>query len=157
LFKQGKYDEISLECIGFETQIDFYNSARAFKKYEEFKNKKYVKKDGTYDYDEEMLDYSEIIKSLEDVSYIPVDIEKEVNELLTWGKSKSNYISEAEIQKENEGKISIGMTADEVLERWGKPLDINKTITEHRVSEQWVYPNNQFLYFDDGVLTSIQQ
>jgi hypothetical protein len=90
---------------------------------------------------------NEIIYSLEDVSYIPMEIEKDVDDLLEWARSKHNYISEAELQKENEGKISIGMTADEVLERWGKPLDVNKTITEHGVSEQWVYPNYQYLYF----------
>ncbi|MCQ5364148.1 DUF2845 domain-containing protein [Anoxybacillus salavatliensis] len=159
LFKQEKYDEISVECIGFEnqTQKDFYNIAYAFRKYEEFKNKSYVKEIGGYDYDDEKGDYREIISSLEKVSYIPLDIEKEVNELLEWAKSKYRYISKAEIQKENAGKISIGMTEEEVLERWGKPLDINKTITQNGISEQWVYPNNQYLYFEDGVLTSIQQ
>src|SRR5699024_11134472 len=54
-------------------------------------------------------------------------------------------------------KISIGMTEEEVLNRWGEPEDINRTITEHNVSEQWIYSNYQYLYFENGILTTIQQ
>lgn len=159
LFKQKKYHEIAKYCSSFnnQTQKDFYNIAHAFKIYEEFKNKSYTKEDGSYDYDAEKRDYEGIISRIEDVSYIPSDIEKEVNELLQWAKSKSGYISETKMKNENAGKISIGMTKEEVLERWGEPLDINKTTTQYGASEQWVYPNNQYLYFEDGVLTSIQQ
>lgn len=60
-------------------------------------------------------------------------------------------------EMEEEKKIRIGMTDDEVLKRWGEPKDINKTITEHRIYEQWVYLNYQYLYFEDGILTTIQQ
>ncbi|MCF8275688.1 MAG: DUF2845 domain-containing protein [Flavobacteriales bacterium] len=55
-----------------------------------------------------------------------------------------------------EGKVFIGMSKDEAEESWGKPNDINRTITENLVSEQWVYPNGQYLYFENGVLTAIQ-
>jgi len=52
----------------------------------------------------------------------------------------------------------IGMTADDIINStWGKPTDINTTTTEYSTSEQWVYSNYQYLYFDDGILTSIQQ
>jgi len=52
---------------------------------------------------------------------------------------------------------SIGMTTEQVLEStWGKPKKINETITAHGRHEQWVYPGYQYLYFDNGVLTSIQ-
>lgn len=51
----------------------------------------------------------------------------------------------------------IGMTQEEVLaSSWGKPKDINKTTTAYGTSEQWVYSNYNYLYFDDGILTSIQ-
>ena len=53
-------------------------------------------------------------------------------------------------------KIRIGMTDKKVLSIWGKPTDINRTINRYGVKEQWVYPNYVYLYFTDGVLTTIQ-
>lgn len=54
-------------------------------------------------------------------------------------------------------ELSIGMTQQEVIDltTWGRPTKINKTENAYGVSEQWVYPNYQYLYFDDGILTSI--
>lgn len=55
------------------------------------------------------------------------------------------------------GGVSVGMTAIQVRATcWGKPTTINETITSSRKHEQWVYGSNQYLYFDNGVLTSIQ-
>ncbi len=52
--------------------------------------------------------------------------------------------------------VSIGMTAERVLlSSWGKPNDINRTTTSRGIREQWVYDGG-YLYFQDGVLTSIQ-
>jgi hypothetical protein len=49
------------------------------------------------------------------------------------------------------------MTKEEVLiEGWGKPIDINRTISKYGTSEQWVYDGYKYLYFEDGVLTTIQ-
>lgn len=55
----------------------------------------------------------------------------------------------------------IGMTKDEVLSSsFGRPDDINTTITQYGSHEQWVYRlsnyKSVYLYFDDGILTSIQ-
>lgn len=58
-------------------------------------------------------------------------------------------------QLENQ-KVKIGMTKEEVLSRWGKPQDVNRTITEYSTMEQWVYPNYNYLYFENGILTTIQ-
>ncbi len=52
-------------------------------------------------------------------------------------------------------EVAFGMTTAQVLESWGRPLDINRTRTATYTHEQWVYPRAN-LYFDDGVLTSIQ-
>lgn len=52
--------------------------------------------------------------------------------------------------------IKLGMTDKKVLSIWGKPIDINRTINRYGVKEQWVYPNYVYLYFTDGVLTTIQ-
>jgi hypothetical protein len=52
----------------------------------------------------------------------------------------------------------IGMTKDDLLNysRWGKPNDINKTITKYGTSEQWVYNNRGYIYLEDGKVTAIQ-
>lgn len=58
-------------------------------------------------------------------------------------------------------KVCIGMNKAAVIESWREPDDINKTTTAHGVNEQWVYEGenykNKYLYFDDGVLTTIQE
>lgn len=52
--------------------------------------------------------------------------------------------------------VSIGMSEDDALKSsWGRPSSVNRTTTARGVHEQWVYPGG-YLYFDDGVLTSVQ-
>lgn len=52
---------------------------------------------------------------------------------------------------------AIGMTAKEAENStWGRPSKINRTTTVYGVHEQWVYYGNKYLYFDDGILTAIQ-
>ena len=53
--------------------------------------------------------------------------------------------------------VRLGMTAKQVIEKssWGKPNEINETVTKHGVHEQWVYSGG-YLYFEDGKLTSFQ-
>lgn len=55
-----------------------------------------------------------------------------------------------------EGKVFVGMTAKQARMSWGKPEEINKTITGNIKHEQWVYGSRSYLYFDNGVLTGIQ-
>lgn len=52
----------------------------------------------------------------------------------------------------------IGMTWQQVVNQtsWGKPYDINRTTTASGTREQWVYGDRRYLYFDNGVLTAIQ-
>jgi hypothetical protein len=54
--------------------------------------------------------------------------------------------------------VKIGMTKKQVIENssWGKPISINKTKNRYGVNEQWVYGDNNYLYFNNGVLESIQ-
>lgn len=55
------------------------------------------------------------------------------------------------------GGVSIGMTKDRVLKsNWGKPIDINRTTTSRGVREQWFYGGKNYLYFENGILTTIQ-
>lgn len=57
--------------------------------------------------------------------------------------------------------VCIGMNKAAAIESWGKPDDINKTTSSIGVQEQWVYKgknyDNKYLYFENGVLTTIQE
>ena len=51
----------------------------------------------------------------------------------------------------------IGMTPEEVVaSSWGKPEKINRTTYANTTKEQWVYGSGNYLYFDDGKLSAIQ-
>lgn len=53
---------------------------------------------------------------------------------------------------------TIGMTENEVrASTWGKPKDINKSTYSWGVHEQWVYGNGRYIYFEDGIVTSISE
>lgn len=53
--------------------------------------------------------------------------------------------------------VKIGMKKEQVLLSWGKPDNINKTITKYSKNEQWVYDDGpSYLYFENGILTTIQ-
>ena len=53
-------------------------------------------------------------------------------------------------------KVRIGMSKPQVELSWGKPRDINRTVTRNGgTSEQWVYPDN-YVYFDGGKVSAIQ-
>lgn len=57
--------------------------------------------------------------------------------------------------------VFTGMTSEQAVLGWGEPDDINTTTTAYGNSEQWVYEDfngipHSYLYFDDGVLSSIQ-
>lgn len=69
-----------------------------------------------------------------------------------------NDDEQSEDEEYQEKKIAIGMTKQEViqLKDWGRPMSINKTTTASGINEQWVY-GTRYLYFDNGVLTTIQE
>ena len=57
-----------------------------------------------------------------------------------------------------ERKVRIGMTADQCVQAWGLPQEgVNTTITRNVRHEQWCYGDGRYLYFDNGVLVSIQK
>lgn len=59
-------------------------------------------------------------------------------------------------QKKREG-VRIGMTPEDVrASSWGKPEHINRTTATYGTHEQWVYGSGSCLYFEDGILTTIQ-
>jgi tetratricopeptide (TPR) repeat protein len=73
--------------------------------------------------------------------------------------SKDKMVQEdikAKADSLNQG-VRIGMTKQEVLDsNWGEPKTINRTTTQYGTNEQWVYYGNKYLYFDNGILTAIQ-
>ena len=56
-----------------------------------------------------------------------------------------------------QGKVKIGWNKELCIEAWGKPRSVNKTTTAYGVHEQWAYSTSRYLYFDDGILTAIQE
>ena len=66
-----------------------------------------------------------------------------------WSKSVWQAIEECE--------IFVGMTTTQVQMSIGIAEDENTTITSTGKSEQWVYPNNVYLYFEGGILKTIQK
>jgi hypothetical protein len=52
-----------------------------------------------------------------------------------------------------------GMSQKDVLSNtsWGQPYDVHRTTTVRGVHEQWVYYGSRYLYFENGVLTTIQE
>ena len=63
---------------------------------------------------------------------------------------------EPTITRVMEGYIYIGDTPEVVLEAWGRPEDINRTITAYGTSEQWIYGLGWYVYFENGKVTAIQ-
>lgn len=59
-------------------------------------------------------------------------------------------------EKKKQG-VAVGMTkADVLASSWGRPQSINTTTTAYSVREQWVYGSGNYLYFENGVLKTIQ-
>lgn len=52
-------------------------------------------------------------------------------------------------------KIHLGMTPCMAVAAWGRPEKINRSVGSFGTHEQWVYQDN-YLYFEDGILTSWQ-
>ena len=65
--------------------------------------------------------------------------------------------SAGQCAKGRRGQVSIGMSATDVIDHgWCRPNSVNRTTTASGTSEQWVYGGRNYLYFTDGMLTSIQ-
>ena len=54
------------------------------------------------------------------------------------------------------GDVAMGMTKEMCRAAWGEPDHINKTTTKNGKHEQWVYSLGNYLYFDNNILTEIQ-
>jgi len=71
-------------------------------------------------------------------------------------KTKAKEAAAAKAWKAR-GGVRIGMTQKQVIaSAWGRPESVNKTIGSFGTHEQWVYGNGNFLYFENGILKTIQ-
>lgn len=176
-----EYDELLKQTTNNEDDIlksDYFHLANAFIKEKEINNLLQDQNRDTF-YDESItsLKYSTILRNIESVKFIPKELKSQVNKLNQLAtketkkynakRDKERTKIEAERKAEqkeqqidsstrNPKPVRIGMTDEAVLtEGWGRPDKINRTTTATGVSEQWVY-GYKYLYFEDGVLVTIQ-
>jgi hypothetical protein len=65
-------------------------------------------------------------------------------------------VAAAEAARRKKEGVRLGMLAeDAIASSWGKPRKINRSTYSFGVHEQWVYDGG-YLYFENGILTSIQ-
>lgn len=97
-------------------------------------------------------------KTLEQESVCTVSWNIEVLSDYINSKPKETTTESNTIQEPIKQDPYIGMTADEVKNStWGNPSKINKTTTQYGVHEQWVYSSGRYIYFDNGIVTAIQE
>ena len=64
---------------------------------------------------------------------------------------------EAERKLKRSQGVRLGMSKEDALaSSWGRPEKVNTTTNVYGTREQWVYGGRNYLYFENGVLTSIQ-
>lgn len=92
-------------------------------------------------------------KKLAEEQRLEKEAQKEAQELLPNLIKKYGKVNGKKIY---EGKVWIGATKAMVIDSWGKPKDINRSVGSWGVHEQWVYSNGNYLYIENGILTSWQ-
>ena len=79
---------------------------------------------------------------------------------IKWQDANPQPLSEDD-KRVFDGKISVGMSAVQVMWSWGVPNKKNTTTTSVGTHEQWIYGNPlshaQYVYLENGVLTTIQE
>jgi hypothetical protein len=144
----SKNDNAALNALfGFseDNKLELLNS----------KNQKAVEKIVTHYSDEE-----QIMKTIDRALNAYLDDKYKAAEILSTidlnysGKYKDRFQSALELI----GYVpKIGMTEEQVRNSlWGEPIDINRTTTSNGVTEQWVYDGFKYVYFEDGIVTAIQ-
>lgn len=60
----------------------------------------------------------------------------------------------------SQGRVLTGMTAEQVQAAWGRPTNVNRTVSARATTEQWVYRRSaaktNYVHLDDGVVRSFQ-
>lgn len=68
---------------------------------------------------------------------------------------KAKYGNEA-LKKMKMKLYWLGMNKEQLIYSRGKPTDINSSEDSYGTREQWVYPYGLYIYFENGIVTSIQ-
>ncbi|MEK3992643.1 hypothetical protein [Robertmurraya sp. FSL R5-0851] len=138
--KEGNYSKISLDSASNLTNFgkNFYHLSIAY----------------DYFYNDSSINYIQGQDSLPEIS---------LNAITEPLPEVQPYIDQLRVEINNKKQpsknfgVKIGMTKDEVLNSsWGKPDSINTTTSAYGSSEQWVYGNGNYLYFENEVLVTIQ-
>jgi hypothetical protein len=92
--------------------------------------------------------YRNFISYVEQQRNLAMTAERRASLIKKYGTTNGTLISQ--------GKVKLGFTKQMCIDSWGEPSDINKSSGSWGVHEQWVYGSGNYLYFENGVLTSIQ-
>ena len=100
-------------------------------------------------------DYEHAYATLDQCKHIMGDPEAVRIYQAAMGPAEASIKRRTAKEKKSKG-VAIGMSAaDIVASSWGKPQKINSTTRASGTHEQWVYGGGNYLYLEDGVLTSI--
>lgn len=74
---------------------------------------------------------------------------------------KDKYLSAHEVSPELRNSIlsgnpALGMNKEQVMATMGEPSRINRETNQFGTTEQWVYGEKTYLYFESGILKSWQ-
>lgn len=162
LRKKVNYESVYIKAKGYfekkqyDAAVDYFNKIPGYKDsnrmYKLSQVFKLIKDEKIYSHVDRNNFKSELAKiniTSDEYGEYAAEISTSIDEIL----KKEEW---PQLQKAKSG-VRIGMTKAEVLESsWGKPQHVNKTTTSYGTSEQWVYGINSYLYFEDGILTAIQ-
>lgn len=88
---------------------------------------------------------------------IKIDREKVISEYKVYQKKASEKQEREETQKkqERDSHIYIDDPEEKIIQVYGQPNEVNKTVTKYGVSKQYVY-DNVLIYTEDGYVTGWQ-
>ncbi|MFP5202948.1 MULTISPECIES: hypothetical protein [Bacillus] len=176
--KNKEYNHVIKETRDLENDFkkDYYFIASAYKKLEQLKGAK-VSLDNydDYTYVDAMLDKVKYKNSHADLDFLQTqennkkhidalqnDKDDQIQENIKEIEEAEKYsairerATVIEERTNSPQSVSVGMSKEEVLiEGWGKPEKINKTQTADHTMEQWIYKGNKYLYFENGILSTI--
>ncbi len=121
-------------------------------------------------------DYEEALKTAQDalehfLRSGDTDKAEEMKNIINKSSAAMSRIDERIKKAIKNRHIVIGMSKEDVIESWGQPRDINRTVTSSCVYEEWCYGDflkgpgryvyfkkriERYVYFENGIVTSWQ-
>ena len=161
-YKAAEKDAMFLFDAKSKKGKDMFNLVTAIVEY----NKKHyvIAKDRVNHLSEDTLngEFADKINEINNIDPVLVQQDQErIDKLKAEEEAKAAEVKawadevEAENKEKEAHSIHIGDSKDTVIQKWGKPMRVNRLQTANGVSEQLVY-GNQYVYIDDGIVTAIQ-